>query len=75
MGFNYLVSFWVRGKMKNSDFYGYYAALIALIFAVWILLSLMASGVKTEHNNCGKNYPIDYLLATNLFCEMNEDES
>ena len=71
MGFNYLASFWVIGKMKNS---GFYAMQIALIFFVWLIASMMASGLKTEHNNCGKNYPIDYLLATNLFCEMNEDE-
>lgn len=43
---------------------------------IWTCLSLMGSFQKSfpditdRTNNCGKTYPIDYVIYTNLFCEV-----
>lgn len=46
-------------------------------FFIWLMVSVMASEQKArpsfsdkEATNCGKTYPIDYIIATNLFCEI-----
>ncbi len=56
---------------------------IAIIIGTWVALSIVSSTFKTMttyrpsdktfFNNCGKTYPIDYVLFTNLFCEINKD--
>lgn len=42
-----------------------------LIFMIgfWFILSLFAAMIKAAEGNCDKTYPIDYIFATNLFCE------
>ena len=52
----------------------------AIIIGTWLMLSFISSTFKamttyrasdqTYFNNCGKVYPIDYSLFTNLFCEI-----
>ena len=48
------------------------AQVAAIGFGLWALASLMGSLVKTGpmSNSCGKSYPIDYVIYTNLFCEI-----
>lgn len=57
------------------------------MFSLWALLSFTGSFIKnldrdmysdrysTAHvsaSNCGKTYPIDFILYTNLFCEIGD---
>ena len=52
---------------------------IAICLAIWVIASFTGSFIKqldkrdylgqAKGNNCGKTYPIDYILYTNLFCE------
>ncbi len=61
--------------------YKYFKKLIAAI-AVWAALSFTGSFIKQidkedflrepKGNNCGQTYPIDYILYTNLFCEIGD---
>ena len=46
---------------------------VAVILVVWFWISIFASGIKERDDNCGKNYPIDYVLNTNLFCEITDE--
>jgi hypothetical protein len=43
---------------------------IIQVLAIWGILSATSSMFKAEFDNCGKTYPIDYVLYTNLFCEI-----
>ena len=45
---------------------------IGMILSLWALFSIAASIIKVGErtNTCGKTYPIDYVLYTNLFCEI-----
>ncbi|MCF5862669.1 hypothetical protein K3H50_04745 [Aeromonas veronii] len=48
---------------------------IKALLLVWVLASLLGSVFKSSsgirgYDNCGKTYPIDYVIATNLFCEI-----
>lgn len=42
--------------------------------ALWAALGVASSALKAagSNNNCGKNYPIDYVIYTNLFCEIKQ---
>lgn len=42
---------------------------VSCIFFIWALISLIGSDVKHRRDNCGKVYPIDSVIHTNLFCE------
>ena len=56
---------------------------VALITArdiafVWVFVCVLGSWVKQmddAHNedNCGKSYPIGYIIYTDLFCEVDND--
>ena len=44
-------------------------------FAFWCTASVACYAMKSyepcnETSNCGKTYPIDYIIYTNLFCEI-----
>ena len=44
-------------------------------FVFWCAASVACSAIKSyepysETSNCGKTYPIDYIVYTNLFCEI-----
>jgi len=45
---------------------------LAIIFYAWAFCSLIGSMIKASPSadGCGKNFPIDYVIATNLFCEI-----
>ena len=54
---------------------------LTVILFFWSLFSLMASHERVNHfgvvdghfviyDTCDKRYPIDYVLATKLFCPM-----
>lgn len=48
---------------------------IKALLLVWVIASLLGSAFKSSggirgYDNCGKAYPIDYVIATNLFCEI-----
>ena len=53
---------------------------ILMVFTIWAAFSFFASAVKsdprpgTKESNCYKKYPIDYVLYTNLFCEIRRDD-
>ena len=49
---------------------------ITLISAisVWLLLSLGISASKASGNGCDKNFPIDYVLYTGWFCEIEKED-
>ena len=49
---------------------GFKLFLVGVAIFMWALFSLMASDTKAEQGNCHKTYPIDYVLYTNLFCEV-----
>lgn len=55
--------FWKRVGMILS--------ILPFIFMMWIGASFIFSVVKTM-GACGKDYPIDYIVYTNLFCEIKE---
>ena len=42
---------------------------VIFISIFWVIFSFTASMFKDMAENCGKQYPIDYVLYTNLFCE------
>lgn len=46
---------------------------VALVIC-WLVLSSMGSAFKASpgSDTCDKTYPIDYILYTNLFCEIKE---
>ena len=41
-----------------------------LIFWVWGILSFATSAEKSSSGNCWKKFQVDYILFTNLFCEI-----
>ena len=43
---------------------------IGFYFAV----SLIASETKVMNGHCGKTYPIDYVVYTDWFCEIKDDD-
>ena len=49
----------------------YKVALVIGFLTCWLVLSSIGSAFK-EISNCGKTYPIDYILYNNLFCEIKE---
>ena len=48
----------------------------ALFFAVliWGAASFLGSMTKSSSlmNSCGRNFPVDYIIYTNLFCEIKD---
>ena len=57
--------------MLNKD-NGIYFLLAATL--LWALLSVMGSNFKLRYGNCGSEYPIDMVLQTDLFCEINKEK-
>lgn len=49
---------------------------VSLWVFFWACASLLTSIIKIapDFDNCGKTYPIDYVLYTNLFCEIKEGD-
>lgn len=55
---------------------------IAYVIVCWLVLSVLCSSLKAgvydqnqgAKGNCGKDYQIDYIIATNLFCEIGSDK-
>lgn len=47
---------------------------LVIIFIVWVGFSFLGSEVKALSGNCGKVYPVDYILFTNLFCEVETND-
>jgi hypothetical protein len=45
---------------------------LPIVLAVWLMLSITGSAVKSASNLCGNTYPIDYVLYNNWFCEIEE---
>jgi hypothetical protein len=45
-------------------------AVILFSIAVFALTCVTASASKVVRGNCGNEYQIDYIVATNLFCEL-----
>lgn len=58
--------------MLNSNILMEVLKKIGIAVLVWSMVSFMSSIVKATlvYDNCGKTYPIDYVLYTNLFCEI-----
>lgn len=50
-----------------------YWFIILSVFAYWVLFSFASSSFKETKGNCGKAYPIDYVLYSNLFCEIKDE--
>jgi hypothetical protein len=42
------------------------------LLAIWAVMSFLGSMVKASNliDGCGKTYPVDYVIFTNLFCEI-----
>jgi predicted transporter len=51
---------------------GIYFLLAATL--LWALLSVMGSNFKVWSGSCGSEYPIDMVLQTDLFCEINKEQ-
>jgi hypothetical protein len=45
-------------------------AVILFSIAVFALTCVTASASKVTRGNCGNEYQIDYIVATNLFCKL-----
>ena len=58
--------------MLNKDDGIYF---LLMVTALWALLSVGGSGIKLRSGNCGSEYPIDMVLQTNLFCEINKEQA
>jgi hypothetical protein len=54
-------------QIKESEVY---LNSIVCMFVIWLMLSIVSSALKMDLDNCGKTYPIDYLVYTNAFCEI-----
>ena len=54
--------------MKN-----YLISAFCFLFVAWIVFSFLGSVIKAGEGACEKNYPIDYFLKTNFFCEITEE--
>lgn len=64
------------GIGKASKRVGYWVGTGSLLYIVafWLWVSVSGSIVKAQDGNCDKNYPIDSLFITNLFCEIKQGE-
>lgn len=52
------------------------ATLFTIVFnlaVLWVLGSVVTSGVKGLSNDCGKRYPVEAVLAGNWFCPEDND--
>ena len=47
-----------------------YIEVAVIVFVLWCGTSVLTSAIKSENGNCGKTYPIDYVIYANLFCEV-----
>ena len=44
--------------------------LVPLLIICWVTLSVLGSSAKMDRGNCGKTFPIGYVLYLDLFCEV-----
>lgn len=54
--------------MKSYD----YVFTLLMTLAFWIMFSIFASVVQLRAGNCDKTYPINYVLYSKFFCEIEE---
>ena len=43
---------------------------IITVLLFWALISVVGSMWKNADKACAKTYPVDYIIYTNLFCEI-----
>ena len=53
---------------KSMVFVTIIVAILALGFNLWLVPSLITSGVKAISNSCDKTYIVEKVLLGNLFC-------
>ena len=46
---------------------------VSTVIIIWAILSLLASAIKLDEDACNKSYPIDHVLYTNAFCEIEKE--
>lgn len=66
-----------ENKFTKEDLKGALTLFMIAVF-FWAVISMFASAMKTTDDlhgvdNCGKTYPINYFVYTNLFCEIKEE--
>ena len=45
------------------------------LLLIWSILSFVISTSKSSSGACGKEFQVDYILFTNLFCEIEGEET
>lgn len=48
-------------------------AVLMVLVVFWLCFSWMGSMSKNAGGACGRSYPIDYVIYTNLFCEIKSE--
>lgn len=61
-----------------------FSVFLQILAILWLFLSFVGSfikplerldkGTREYSGNCGKTYPIDYIIYTNLFCEIKTND-
>tara|TARA_R110002124_G_C8974544_1_gene515802 strand:- start:40923 stop:41120 length:198 start_codon:yes stop_codon:yes gene_type:complete len=64
-------------KDKTSEILKNVGGFIAVLFLAWVTLSLVASFLQAMNANkdpsvCAKDYYIEYILFTDMFCEVSK---
>ncbi len=64
-------------KYKVSEILKNVGGFIAVLFLAWSVLSLVASFLQAMNANkdpsvCAKDYYIEYILFTDMFCEVSK---
>ena len=44
----------------------------ARVLFIWFMISFSVAIVKSSYDNCDVSYPVDYVLWTSLFCEIED---
>ena len=54
-----------------KEFINKYKSKLFVFVAVWVYLSILLSATW-GNDTCGRDYPIKYILYSDLFCEIKE---
>ena len=54
--------------------YADYIAGASISLIVWLLLSAFGSFIRMDARACSGSYYVDYVIATNAFCKIEEEK-
>ena len=64
-----------KGRCPNYTFILITVLVVFVIwFNLWLIPSVITSGIKSIANDCGKTYPVEFVLSGDWFCAQEQDE-